>query len=84
MSGFWAMVAFEIDAGPEAADAVCDAVELIANATSLGGVETLVERRARYPAEQEHVPANLIRLSVGIEHVDDIWADLERALHAAR
>ena len=84
MSGFGAMVAFEIEAGPEAADAVCDAVELIANATSLGGVETLLERRARYPAEQEHVPANLIRMSVGIEHVDDIWADLERALAAAR
>ena len=84
MSGFGAMVAFEIGAGPEAADAVCAAVELIANATSLGGVETLIERRARYPAEQEHVPANLIRMSVGCEHVDDIWADLERALGAAR
>ena len=82
MSGFGAMVAFEVEGGADAADAVCAAVSRIANATSLGGVETLLERRARYPAEQEHVPANLIRLSVGIEHVDDIWADLEQALNS--
>ena len=82
MSGFGAMVAFEVEGGAESADAVCAAVTRIANATSLGGVETLLERRARYPAEQEHVPANLIRLSVGIEHVDDIWADLEQALNS--
>ena len=82
MSGFGAMVAFEVEGGAESADAVCAAVSRIANATSLGGVETLLERRARYPAEQEHVPANLIRLSVGIEHVDDIWADLEQALNS--
>ena len=82
MSGFGAMVAFEVEGGAESADAVCAAVNRIANATSLGGVETLLERRARYPAEQEHVPANLIRLSVGIEHVDDIWADLEQALNS--
>ena len=56
MSGFGAMIAFEVDGGAEAADAVCAGVERIANATSLGGVETLVERRARYPEEQEHVP----------------------------
>ena len=82
MSGFGAMVAFEVEGGAESADAVCAGVSRIANATSLGGVETLLERRARYPAEQEHVPANLIRLSVGIEHVDDIWADLEQALNS--
>ena len=82
MSGFGAMVAFEVEGGAESADAVCAAVTRLANATSLGGVETLLERRARYPAEQEHVPANLIRLSVGIEHVDDIWADLEQALNS--
>jgi cystathionine gamma-synthase len=80
MSGFGAMVAFEVEGGPEAADAVCAGVSRIANATSLGGVETLLERRARYPAEQAYVPANLIRLSVGIEHVEDIWTDLEQAL----
>jgi cystathionine gamma-synthase len=82
MSGFGAMVAFELGAGAGAADAVCAGVKRIANATSLGGIETTVERRGRYPEEQEHVPANLIRLSVGCEHVDDLWADLERALDA--
>jgi len=83
MSGFGAMIAFEVGAGSEAADAVCAGVERIANATSLGGVETLIERRGRYPGEGEHVPANLIRLSVGCEHVDDLWDDLERALDGA-
>ena len=51
------------------------------NATSLGGVESTMERRAKL-AGQEHVPPGLLRLSVGIEHVDDLWADLERALSA--
>lgn len=55
----------------------------IANATSLGGVETLIERRGRYADEQGEVPANLIRLSVGCEHVEDLWADLEQALGSA-
>jgi cystathionine gamma-synthase len=82
MSGFGAMIAFEVAAGAEAAEAVCAAVTRIANATSLGGVESLIERRGRYPAEQGTVPANLIRFSVGCEHVDDLWADLEQALDA--
>jgi cystathionine gamma-synthase len=83
MSGFGAMIAFEVGSGQDGAEAVCAAVERIANATSLGGVETLVERRGRYPEEREHVPANLIRLSVGCEHVEDLWADLEQALARA-
>ena len=82
MSGFGAMIAFEVAAGADAAEAVCAGVERIANATSLGGVETLIERRGRYPGEGDHVPANLIRLSVGCEHVEDLWADLEQALDA--
>jgi len=50
---------------------------------SLGGVETLLERRARYPAEEAAgVPPTLIRLSVGIEDVEDLWRDLARALAA--
>ena len=82
MSGFGAMIAFEVAAGAEAAEAVCAGVTRIANATSLGGVESLIERRGRYPGEQG-VPANLIRFSVGCEHVDDLWADLAQALDAA-
>jgi cystathionine gamma-synthase len=45
-------------------------------------VETLIERRARWPGE-EHTPPALLRLSVGLEHVDDLWADLEAALAAS-
>ena len=82
MSGFGAMIAFEIAAGAAAAEAVCAGVTRIANATSLGGVESLLERRGRYSGERG-VPANLIRFSVGCEHVDDLWADLEQALDAA-
>ena len=82
MSGFGAIVSFEIGEGAEPADAVCAGVKVISNATSLGGVETLVERRARYPQE-EIVPDNLVRISVGIEHVEDLWADLEQAIASA-
>ncbi|HEX2905104.1 MAG TPA: PLP-dependent aspartate aminotransferase family protein [Jatrophihabitans sp.] len=65
----------------QAADAVCRRVGLITHATSLGGVETLMERRGSYPGEQaQGTPAELIRLSVGIEHVEDLWADLSQAL----
>jgi cystathionine gamma-synthase len=84
MRGFGAMISFEVGAGAEAAEAVCSRTRLIANATSLGGVETLMERRGRYAEERTHVPPNLIRLSVGCEHVDDLWDDLAVALGAAR
>jgi cystathionine gamma-synthase len=81
--GWGAMVAFEVAAragtAADAADAVCRAVALIVPATSLGGVETTLERRQKY-AGDAHVPPGLIRMSVGIEHVDDLWADLDAAL----
>ena len=76
--GFGAMVAFVLAGGAEAADAACRAVRLIVPATSLGGVESSMERRQKY-AGDAHVPPGLIRMSVGIEHVDDIWADLAQA-----
>jgi cystathionine gamma-synthase len=83
MSGFGAMLAFETTGDGAAAERVCDAVELITHATSLGGVETLLERRARYAAEEASgTPPTLIRLSVGIEDLEDLWRDLERALAA--
>jgi cystathionine gamma-synthase len=85
MSGFGSMLAFETIGDAGTADGVCDAVRLITHATSLGGVETLLERRARYRGDADAgVPPTLIRLSVGIEHVDDLWADLERALDSVR
>jgi cystathionine gamma-synthase len=80
MSGFGAMVAFETIGDAASADAVCDRVELVTPATSLGGVETLIERRARYPGDAEAgVPQTLLRLSVGIEDVEDLWRDLAAA-----
>ena len=63
------------------ADAFCDRVAVVAHATSLGGVESTLERRAKLPG-QEHVPAGLVRLSVGCEHVEDLWDDLARTLDA--
>jgi cystathionine gamma-synthase len=55
----------------------------VTHATSLGGVESLIERRARYAGDAAVVGPTLCRLSVGIEDVDDIWADLHAALSAA-
>jgi cystathionine gamma-synthase len=79
--GFGTIVSFELgDAGT--ADHACESVRLIRHATSLGGVETSMERRSALPG-QEHIPAGLIRLSVGCESVEDVWADLAAALQAA-
>jgi cystathionine gamma-synthase len=76
-----AVLSFEIDGTDEDAEAVCNRTRLIVHATSLGGVETLIERRARYASEvAAGTPATLLRVSVGIEDIDDIWHDLERAL----
>ena len=80
MDGFGSIVCIEVAGGAEAADAVTEKVELWLPATSLGGVESLIERRRRQPAEPVSVPENLLRLSVGIENVEDLWNDLDRAL----
>ena len=77
--GLGAMVSFVVRGGAAAADAVCDRVQVIVPATSLGGVETTIERRQKY-AGDAHVPPGLLRMSVGIEDVVDIWADLAAAL----
>jgi cystathionine gamma-synthase len=82
MDGFGAMLAFEVRGGAGPADAVCAAVKIVTSATSLGGVESTMERRGKL-AGQEHVPPGLLRLSVGIEHVEDLWDDLDQALTAA-
>ena len=78
--GFGAVISFEIDGNAEKAEKVCESSHLIAHATSLGGVESLWERRRRWAGESPSVPEQLIRLSVGCEHVDDIWQDIEQAL----
>ncbi len=74
------MLTFRVRGGAARADALLDALTVLVHATSLGGVETTLERRARYPAEQGIVPDDLLRVSVGCEHVEDLWADLQQAL----
>ncbi len=81
--GSGAMVAFVCTGGAAAADAVCDHVFLLVPATSLGGVETTIERRQKYVGDA-HVHPGLLRMSVGIEHVDDLWQDLDAALTMTR
>ncbi|NAZ85590.1 cystathionine gamma-synthase [Kineococcus sp. T90] len=83
MRGFGALVSIEVAGGAAAADAVVDAVRLWVPATSLGGVESLIERRRRHAGEPRVVPEELLRLSVGVEDLEDLWADLSRALDAA-
>ncbi|MGV1008850.1 MAG: trans-sulfuration enzyme family protein [Dermatophilaceae bacterium] len=78
-----AMLAFEVRGAAAEADRVVAACRLWLGATSLGGVESLIERRSRYPGESPLVPQSLLRLSVGIEDVEDLWADLEWALATA-
>ncbi|EWT00161.1 cystathionine gamma-synthase [Intrasporangium oryzae NRRL B-24470] len=78
--GSGAMLAIEVAGDAAAADRVCDATRVWLHSTSLGGVESQIERRRRHPSEPESVPVNLLRLSVGIEHVEDLWSDLDAAL----
>ena len=78
--GFGAIVAIEVKGGLVGAEAVAAAVTLWTHATSLGGVESLIERRRRHPSEPPTVPEGLLRLSVGVEDVEDLWRDLSRAL----
>jgi cystathionine gamma-synthase len=82
LKGFGTIISFDIRGSAEAADAVCVRLRLIQHATSLGAVESTIERRATVPG-QEHLPPSLLRLSVGIEAVEDLWADLDRALGIA-
>jgi len=84
MKGFGAIVSFEYDGDGAATDKVCESSKIVTYATSLGGVESLWERRRRWPIESASVPESLIRLSLGCEDVDDLWADIDAALHAAK
>jgi cystathionine gamma-synthase len=78
--GFGAMVSIEVSGGAAGAEQVASATQLWSHSTSLGGVESQIERRRRHPLEPDTTPENLLRLSVGIEDVDDLWRDLDRAL----
>jgi cystathionine gamma-synthase len=76
------MLSFEVAGTADQTEAVLARLRLLAHATSLGGVETLIERRARYAGDAAVVSPSLCRLSVGIENVDDLWADLDGALRS--
>ena len=79
LKGFGTIISFDVRGGASAANSVCSNLELIQHATSLGAVESTIERRAGIPG-QEHLPPSLLRLSVGIENALELWADLDRAL----
>ena len=76
--GFGGLMSFDVAGGGDAARRVETSTTLILNATSLGGVKSTIETRARW--EGERVPASLVRLSVGLEPVEELWDDLNRAL----
>jgi len=76
--GFGAVISFDL-ADSAMADRCCAALRIIRHATSLGGVESMIERRGRY-AGQAHLPPGLLRMSVGCEATADLWADLRQAL----
>lgn len=77
--GFGTIVGIVLD-DPDRAQRAAEASRLVRHATSLGGVESTWERRRRHANEAPTIPAGLIRLSVGIEDVDDLWSDIESAL----
>lgn len=80
MKRFGGMLSFQVDGGRTEAMAVAARVQLFTRATSLGGVESLVEHRASVEGSDSPTPENLLRLSVGLEHADDLIADLNQAL----
>ena len=80
MSDFGGMMSFRVRGGREAAIAVAAKTQLFTRATSLGGVESLIEHRASSEGSGSRAPENLLRMSVGLEHRDDLIADLAQAL----
>lgn len=82
LQGFGTIISFDLVGGAGAADAVCRRTRLILHATSLGGVESTMERRAAVPG-QGHLPPSLLRLSVGIEDASDLKEDLDSAIRSS-
>ncbi len=83
LHGFGAVVSVELHGDAATAERVAAATRIWVPATSFGGVESSLERRRRHASEPLAVPENLLRLSVGIEDVEDLWSDLDRALRLA-
>lgn len=80
MSGFGGMISFQPRGDAANALAVVGRARLFTRATSLGGTESLIEHRASVEGPQTRTPGNLIRMSIGLEHADDLIADLDQAL----
>jgi cystathionine gamma-synthase len=80
MSMFGGMLSFEVKGGREPAMQVTTSTKIFTRATSLGGVESLIEHRASIEGPGTTSPEGLIRLSIGLEHADDLVADLNQAL----
>lgn len=80
MKSFGGMLSFQLRGGYEEAIRVASRVKLFTNATSLGGTESLIEHRASSEGANTTVPQNLLRMSVGLEHADDLIEDLMQAL----
>jgi cystathionine gamma-synthase len=80
MSAFGAMLSFRVGAGEEAAKRAVGRAQLFYRATSLGGVESLIEHRRTSEGAAARAPGDLVRLSIGLEHPDDLIADLVQAL----
>jgi cystathionine gamma-synthase len=80
MSGFGGMMSIRVKAGRDAAMQVLSRVKIFTRATSLGGTESLIEHRASSEGPNSKTPQDLLRLSIGLEHRDDLIADLKHAL----
>jgi cystathionine gamma-synthase len=78
--GFGSVVSFQVPGGAAQAMAVAARTKLFTRATSLGGVESLIEHRASVEGPQSTTPRNLLRLSIGLENTSDLVADLDQAL----
>jgi cystathionine gamma-synthase len=83
MSSFGGMLSIQVKGGQPEAFKLAAAVKLFTRATSLGGPHSLIEHRASVEGATTRSPANLLRLSIGLEHVDDLIGDLEQALEKA-
>lgn len=78
--GFSGMIALQVKTGEKETREMAGKLQIFQQATSLGGVESLVEHRKSIEGPQSTTPGNLLRFSIGLEHVDDLWADLEQVL----
>ena len=80
MDSFGGMLSFCLKDGEAEARRVINGLKIFTRATSLGGVESLIEHRATVEGPDTKTPFNLLRVSVGLEHIDDLVADMEQAL----